>query len=394
MMDNLNFNQLATVLNAIVKQATGQTPATAVDTSSFVSVATTALKTGYDPIINAVSQVLSKTIFSNRPYERKFGGLEVSNQRYGNHVRKLTPIDKDFENDERLLLEDGSSVDQYKVNKPSVLQTNFYGANQYQKSMTVFRDQLDSAFSDPDEFGRFLSMMMQNASDMIEQAHEETARATIVNLLAATINMSTTQKTPQVVKLLTEYNTATGADPALTATTVMAPENYKNFITWAFARIKSVSNMLTERSTIYHANVTGKAVARHTPVRDQKFYLSSRFMNEVSTMVFSSVFNDEYLKTIDYELINFWQSISTPAGINVTPAQMTAAGLIEKGAAVNKNTVLGVLFDREAAGYTVVNQWSNPTPFNARGGYYNQYWHFTDRYWNDFTENAVVFLME
>ena len=394
MMDNLNFNQLATVLNAIVKQATGQTPAAVVDTSSFVSVATTALETGYDPIINAVSQVLSKTIFSNRPYERKFGGLEVSNQRYGNHVRKLTPIDKDFENDDRLTLEDGNSVDQYKVNKPAVLQTNFYGANQYQKSMTVFRDQLDSAFSSPDEFGRFLSMMMQNASDMIEQAHEETARATIVNLLAATINMSAAQKTPQVIKLLTEYNTATGAEPPLTATTVMAPENYENFIKWAFARIKNVSNMLTERSTIYHANVTGKVVARHTPVRDQKFYLSSKFMNEVSTMVFSSVFNDEYLKTIDYELVNFWQSISTPAGINVTPAQMTTTGTIEKGEVVNKNTVLGVLFDREAAGYTVVNEWSNPTPFNARGGYYNQYWHFTDRYWNDFTENAVVFLME
>ena len=394
MLDSLTFNQLSTVLNAIVKQATGQTPAAVVDTSSFISVANTALKSGYDALATSISQVLSKTIFSNRPYERKFGGLEVDNIRYGNHVRKLTPIDKDFENDDRLSLTDGQSVDQYKVNKPQVLQTNFYGANQYQKSMTVYRDQLDTAFSSPDEFARFLGMMMQNASDMIEQAHEETARATVVNLIAATINMSAEQNTPQVIKLLSEYNTVTGAEPPLTATTVMEPGNYENFIKWAFARIKSVSNLLTERSTIFHANVTGKEVARHTPIRYQKFYLSSKFMNEVSTMVFSSVFNDDYLKVIDYELTNFWQSISSPAGINVTPAQLTTAGLVEKGDAVNKNTVLGVIFDREAAGYTVVNEWSSPTPFNARGGYYNQFWHFTDRYWNDFTENAVVFLME
>lgn len=391
-MDSLSFNQLSTVLNAIVKQATGQTPAAVVDTSSFVSVANTALKTGYDALATSVSQVLSKTIFSARPYERKFGGLEVDNIRYGNHVRKLTPVDKDFENDDRIALVDGESIDQYKVNKPKVLQTNFYGANTYQKSMTIYRDQLDTAFSSPDEFGRFLSMMMQNAADMIEQSHEETARATVVNLIAATINMSTAQKTPQVIKLLTEYNTATGSE--LTATTVMSPANYGNFIKWAFSRIKSVSNLLTERSTIYHANVTGSPVARHSPIRDQKFYLSSKFMNEVSTMVFSSVFNEEYLKTIDYELVNFWQSILTPAGIKVTPAQMTTTGTVEKGTAVDKSTVLGVLFDREAAGYTVVNEWASPTPFNARGGYYNQFWHFTDRYWNDFTENAVVFLME
>lgn len=391
-MDSLSFNQLSTVLNAIVKQATGQSEAAVVDTSSFVSVANTALKAGYDALATSVSQVLSKTIFSVRPYERKFGGLEVDNIRYGNHVRKLTPVDKDFETDDRITLTDGGSVDQYKVNKPKVLQTNFYGANTYQKSMTIYRDQLDTAFSSPDEFGRFLSMMMQNATDMIEQSHEETARATVVNLIAATINMSGAQKTPQVIKLLSEYNAATGSE--LTATTVMSPGNYGNFIKWAFSRIKSVSNLLTERSTIYHANVTGSPVSRHSPIRDQKFYLSSKFMNEVSTMVFSSVFNEEYLKTIDYELVNFWQSILAPAAINVTPAQMTTAGAVEKGTAVNKSTVLGVLFDREAAGYTVVNEWSSPTPFNARGGYYNQFWHFTDRYWNDFTENAVVFLME
>lgn len=58
------------------------------------------------------------------------------------------------------------------------------------------------------------------------------------------------------------------------------------------------------------------------------------------------------------------------------------------------SNVVGVLFDEEAAGYTTVNQWSQPSPFNARGGYYNQFWHFTDRYWNDFTENVVIFYIE
>ncbi len=68
------------------------------------------------------------------------------------------------------------------------------------------------------------------------------------------------------------------------------------------------------------------------------------------------------------------------------------AALKEGSAAVYDN-VVGVLMDEEAAGYTVVNEWSAPAPFNARGGYTNIFWHFTDRYWNDFSENCVVFML-
>ena len=133
-VNGLTFNQLATVLNSVVSQATGKTAITPTNTGEFTSVANVALSTGYDPLMTAISQVLSRTIFSIRPYTRKFGGLEVSEQQFGNVTRKLNIADKDFENDDRFALTDGESVDMFKVNKPSVLQTNFYGANIYQKS--------------------------------------------------------------------------------------------------------------------------------------------------------------------------------------------------------------------------------------------------------------------
>ena len=48
--NDLSFNQLSTVLNSIVSQATGKTPLAITNTSEFISVAQTALKTGYDPV--------------------------------------------------------------------------------------------------------------------------------------------------------------------------------------------------------------------------------------------------------------------------------------------------------------------------------------------------------
>lgn len=390
-VNDLTFNQLSKVLNSVVQQATGQKAQQVTNTAEFVSVAQTALKTGYDPVLQAISQVLSRTIFSIRPYTRKFGGLMVSNQQFGNIVRKLNIADKDWEEDSRFKLTDQNSVDMYKVNKPSILQTNFYGANVFEKSLTIFKDQLDCAFSNPDEFGRFVSMTMTNASDMIEQAHENLARATLANFIGGKISGDTAS----VIHLLTEYNTITGLNPPLTAETVYQPANFKPFMQWVYSRVASLSSLMTERTQKFHINVTGKEISRHTPVNKQKVYLYAPARYQTETMVLADVYHDNFLRMADNETVNFWQSIDKPDEINVQPVYLQADGTLKSDdTPVNKKGIFGVMFDEEAAGYTVVNQWSAPTPFNSKGGYSNIFWHFTDRYWNDFTENGIVLLLD
>lgn len=402
MANDLSFEQLSTVLTAITNQATGVNNIAPIDTASFVTVAQMALKTGYDPLTTAISQVLSRTIFSVRPYTRKFKGLNVSNQRYGNHVRKLLTIDKPFEDDDRLKLVDGESIDQYKVNKPKVLQTNFYGANQYQKSVTIYKDQLDCAFSSPDEFASFISMVMQNASDMIEQAHEETARATINNLISGIYAAETTEETAntmaksnggkRAINLLSLYNTTNGS--LLGVSDIFKAENFESFVKFAFSTINTLADLMTDRNTLFSSQLTNYTVIRHTPKDRMKFYLYTDLVNKINSEVYSTVFNPDFLKFVDFERVNFWQSALNPSQIQNKPVMLNKDGTLNTVGNTNIGNVFGVLFDEEAAGYTTVNEWSQPTPFNARGGYYNQFWHFTDRYWNDFTENAIVFYVD
>lgn len=401
MSNDLSFDQLSTVLSAITNQATGVNNITPLDTGSFVSVAQMALKTGYDPLTTAISQVLSKTIFSVRPYTRKFKGLNVSNQRYGNHVRKLLTIDKPFEDDDRFKLTDGESIDQYQVNKPKVLQTNFYGAEIYQKSLTIFKDQLDCAFSSPDEFASFISMIMQNASDMIEQAHEETARATINNLVSGIYTMEGTvgdvaakaNGGRRAINLLELYNKMNGG--TLKVADVFKAANFEGFVKFAFSTINTIADLMTDRNTLFSSQLTNYTVIRHTPKDRMKFYLYTDLVNKINSEVYSTVFNPDFLKLVDFERVNFWQSALNPSEISSKPSVLKKDGtVVVAGTPTNISNVFGVLFDEEAAGYTTVNEWSQPSPFNARGGYYNQFWHFTDRYWNDFTENAVIFYIE
>nr|DAH98394.1 MAG TPA: major capsid protein [Caudoviricetes sp.] len=399
MANDLSFDQLSTVLTAITNQATGVSNVAPIDTASFISVAQMALKTGYDPLTTAISQVLSRTIFSVRPYTRKFKGLNVSNQRYGNHVRKLLTIDKPFEDDDRFKLTDGESIDQYRVNKPKVLQTNFYGANVYQKSVTIYKDQLDCAFSSPDEFASFISMVMQNASDMIEQAHEETARATINNLISGIYAAETTEGASntmakanggkRAINLLSLFNKTNGE--ALTVSDIFKAENFESFVKFAFSTINTLADLMTDRNTLFSSQLTNYTVIRHTPKDRMKFYLYTDLVNKINSEVYSSVFNPDFLKLVDFERVNFWQSALNPSQIKSKPVMLNKDGTLNTVGNTSIENVFGVLFDEEAAGYTTVNVWSQPTPFNARGGYYNQFWHFTDRYWNDFTENAIVF---
>lgn len=383
-----NFSS-ATILNEIVNQATGNKTISAISTDSFTSVATIALGLGIDPLLNAISQVLSRTIFSIRPYSRKFKGLYQDNMTFGNHVRKLNIVDSDWDKDDRYDLKDGQSVDDQAVAIPKVLQTNFYGQNVYQRQITLFRDQLNVALQNEQEFQRFVTMVMTNASDLIEQAHEATARMTLVNFIGGKVKGDA----DNVIHLVAKYNAVAGT--SLTTGTVKQPENFVPFMKWATGYIKTVSDWMTERTQKFHINVTGKEISRHTPYNKQKLYLYSEELNNIDATVMSSIFNDSYLKMADHEKVGFWQNIGTPDGIHVKASYMNASGdVVSDTEGTATSNIFGVLFDEEAVGITTYGEWSAPSPFNARGGYSNIFWHFNDRYYNDFTENGVVFLLD
>lgn len=388
MANSLTQNQLYTVLNSIAAQATGNAALTATDTSSFVTVADVTLKSGYDNVISSISQVLSRTIFSNRPYTRKFRSLETDRITFGNHVRKLAIADKDWESDERLPLTEGQSVDMFKVSKPSILQTNFYGQEVYQRHYTLFKDQLDVAFSNETEFARFVAMVVQNCSDIIEQAHESLSRSTVVNAIAGIIALNNSS---QIVHLLTEYNNLTGL--SLDAQSVYEPDNFKAFIQWAYARMATVSDLLTERSEIFHNNISGKEIKRHTPKEMQRAYIYAPTRNMIDSMVYANTFNDRYLRGVEAESVSFWQSIKDPTKINVKCGYTDNTG-VPATDTVTEDNIFALIFDREMMGMTVVNQWSAVTPFNAAGGYSNSYFHFSDRYYVDNFENACLFLLD
>lgn len=399
MANDLSFNQISTLLNAINQQATGQTSIAPVDTASFVSMANTLLQMGYDPLATAISQVLAKTIFSVRPYSELFKGIRVSNQKYGNHVRKLQVVDKPLVDSKVYDLTDEYAVDHYEVRKPKVLQTNYYGEETFSDFLTIYTVQLDNAMSGPEEFASFISMILQNVEDKLTMSRENLSRMLVSNLIGA----KALADSDNVINLLTAYNDYLGltSTSRLTVEDVKDPDKYGDFIKFAYAKIKNVSDLMRSRSIKYHMNITGSPIMRHTPYANQRLYISSFDKHMIDTRVLADVFNDDQMKLMDFQPVDFWQNINSPDTVSVIPVYIDSDGELVNAdtTAQNRTTsvvtgVFGVLMDEEAIGYTITLERTERTPLNARGMYYNQFWHDTKKYWTDLTENAVVFILD
>lgn len=400
-VNTMSFEQIATVLNSIVHQATGQSVITPTNTAEFVSVANTALSLGNDVVMNAISSVLSRTIFSIRPYSAKFVGLEKDLPRWGSYMRKLSIADSDWADDEAYKYPvtydssenpptgDGGVVDQWKIKKPNVLQTNFYGASVFGDHITIFEEQLETAFRSPDELGSFLSMIMTNLSNRIEMSRDAVARGLVANMIGALV---TENDANRVVHLLTEYNAQTGL--TLTAQSVYAPENFPAFMKWVYARIAQISDLMTENSLMYQTVITGKPVLRHTPMQNQKVYLYSPARHQIDARVLADTFHDNYLRYADVESVNYWQSIRTPDAVNVSPVYTSTSGAVVNGEAVSKAGIFGLMFDEDAMGYALLDRRMVPTVVNASGLYRNIFIHAKEKVFMDNTEKAVVLLLD
>lgn len=389
-VNTMTFEQSASFLTALYKEATGQQPTIQItNTADFTSVGTTLMQGGLDPIISALSQVLSRTIFSIRPYSQKFKDLNVSAEKWGAVVRKINFIDTALDSqDDRLTLTDGSSIDQYVVKKPKVVQTNFYGATQYQDSITIFKDQLEAALKDAAEFGRFVAGVMQNIADKLTQIKEAEARGILANMIATKYSVDTSN----AINVLQAYYDETGV--TLTPATMFDVTNYTAFSRWLAGYMATLMDKMSERSLKYHMNITGKEIMRHTEPRFMKKYISANVANHIDSAVASSLYNEERVtKVLDgAERVTFWQNIEDPYTIDAKPAYLnTTTGNVDTALSdVKVENIIGCLFDEEALGMTTMSTWTAPSPFNARGGYHNIFWHFTQRTWNDFTENFVL----
>ena len=406
----LTPNDAHVLINSIAKEATGQEPAIkATDTSSFVSVGETILNTGTENTLNSLSIVLGRTFAAVRPYEAKLKIISALNSgAYTNRVRKISYYSREAlpagDWNTQLFTEnlkdgaentgtDHATKSQWEQNQPIPLEVNFGGSSVWQDSTTVYEYQLKEAFRDETSFNAFVTGIMTEKANDMETQKESFNRMTLLNYIGGIYDMSASMP-KSVINLTEAYNAKFGTS----YTSEQLRTTYlKSFLEFFVATFKTTSKQLTNRTANYHAapEVPGHALLRHTPMGKQKAILYEPLFIDAEAQVLPEIFNENMLKMENYEPVLYWQNFNEPTKISITPAIPDfSTGLQKAGSAVALDYVVGILYDTDAlmTDYQLESAYS--TPIEARKRYRNVWWSYKRNAINDFTENAVLFIMK
>lgn len=364
--------QIYNIVNSVNKQTMGVTDLTVVDEQGLISLGQTILTTNglADTWLNSLAQRIGRTIISFREYKSKYSDMVLDSMQWGNIVQKIKVSMPEATEDESYSLVDGQSVDMYKVANPKVKQTFFTSETPYQFYVTVKRNQLEEAFTSEGAMNGFIGAIYGEVQNAIELSLESLARNCINNFIGEKF------KSKKTINLLDMYNTETGK--TLTVDTCL---HDKEFLAYCVSRINLYSKYMENMSTEYNDGTQ----TRHTPKSLQHLRVLEDFESRLETVVQYQAFRDNYVKLNNYHTTSFWQSIKKPDEINVN--------LASDGKPAHYSGIVAVLYDRDALGLYKKDSWNSTTPFNSAGGYYNTYYHHKELYFNDLSENFVVFVI-
>lgn len=368
----MNTTQIYELVNDVAEQALGESAISAIDTQGLIALGDTVLSSSSytEGFLNTLAMRIGKTIISQRMYRNKLGDMVVNDFEYGAILQKISMHLVDAQSDPSEDLVDGGSVDPWKIYKPDVEQKLFVSRTPYMFPITIQRRWLSEAFLSESAMGSFLSMVFSRIRDSIEFSLENLGRICLANFAAETSN---------VIPLVTNYNTETG-NSLTSADALHDPE----FMSYAVAMLNHYSDMLTDMSTQWNDG----SIERHTPKEDQRFKIISDFNRRLETVVQYAAFHDRFVTPEGegyYNPINFWQSEQSPYQVKIDRAS--------DGTTVTINNVVAMLYDRDALGMYKKEEIVLTSPVNVYGLYYNQAYHEQQMWFNDLSENFVLFTL-
>lgn len=377
----MNTNQIYSILNDVVAQGVGADAIAAVNNQNLVSLGNAVLSstTNTEAFLNALLQRIGRTIIRYRKYENKLRGMILDDFEYGAIVQKIRIAMPDAEEDQSFGLVDGQSVDHYEVAKPDVQQKLFVSRTPYQYKVTIQRKHLKEAFLSEDAMGRFIAGIFGEVRNAIDLGLERLARNAFNNMIAESYGATAAAPKQNVVNLGTLYR-STNANAPATAEGLM---NDNDFLRFAVSTINTRIDMLQEMSVLNTPDAN--ALPTFTPKDRMHVYIMSGFKRRLETVVQYAAFNEMLVDVAGNETLTYLQSAQSPYSINVTRAS--------DGTSIAVDNIIGLVYDRDACGAYKWDEEVQTTPINAAGLYYNTYYHLQQLWFNDLSENFVVFTL-
>lgn len=394
----MKVNQISSMLNDIYGEILGEDNLFQENLSNIVSAGTiiqnseSAWGQNFDNYVGKIIDKVGRTIFVDRTYRASDLGIWRDSWEYASMLEKIRCEVGDFiDNDEWKLLDgaDAGTVPDYNqtdiVDKlfkfvgPEVQAKYFNLKTTFRNKISITRKQLRSAFSSASEMGRFIAMIENRIRTKLEIGKQELERRVVTNLACAA------NEATNIVDLKTVLGSNKTFAQAL---------KDKDLLRGIAETMTMYRKLLAEPSKIY--SIT-KEFMNFTPEEYSRLIVISDLDNALRFNLYGSTYNDEFVKLDNYKTVPYWQGRKNGSTDSVEIRSTVIAYATVNGesgptsAAVNISNLVGILFDRDAA--MVCNE--DPevrSQYNPDGNFTNFFYNFDCSYYNDFDENALIFV--
>ena len=389
----MEVKQIYTLINSVSKEVLGKSELVSEDLTGLIDLGDEVFnQKAVDNYVKSLVNHIGKVVFVNRPYSGKIPSVLMDAWEFGSVLEKISADLPEAEENKSWELTDGTDYSQDVFHKPRVTAKFFNSKVTFEVPVSITERQVKESFSNAEQLNAFISMIYNAVEKSITIKTDALIMRTINNMIAQTLIADSaafggdtgtdyaTASTARCVNLLKLYNDNKGT--TLTAAKALTDPD---FIKFASYTIGLYTDRLASISSVF--NIGGKP--RFTPHENLHVVLLSDFEKAARAYLYSDTYNKEQVLLPSAESVPFWQG----SGAKYDFASTAHITIKETGGKpVEISGVLGVMFDRDALGVCNLNR-RVTTNYNAKAEFFNNYYKFDAGYFNDTSENFVVFFV-
>ena len=387
----MKVSQIYTILNDVFSEVTGKLvipedsdplPIVEEDLKNIVDIGGVISEYNlYDNYVKAMINRIGRDIFVDRSYEGYAPDVLRDSWEYGSIMSKTRCKVFDAKANPAWALTAGTTVNQFEFNPPEVTQKFYNKGTAWQIDCSFTDYQIRESFKSAANMNRFMSMIENRINVSLTIYRDSLVMRTINNFIGEKLYASN-----GVVDLLAGYN-ETIASPITAAEALYD----KDFLRYAACEIKLWLDRFKAPSVNFNTEEDNVAF---TPQEYAHLVLHSDLARRMEVYLQSDTYHDDLVKIGEYETVPFWQSqgdkyqLAMTSRIEIELGSSTTASK----KAINRNYIVGVLFDRDALGVLCEHERVN-SAYNANGEYWTNFYKQDVRYFNDLAENGIVFVL-
>ena len=390
----LNNNQVATLVNSAIAQATG---ASNIDTMALEAI----VDRGNDAsVIGSVEQftkallnVMIGNWYTDRSYRSQYDDPFFQNSDAFAAIASFITIqapDVTASHAWTDFVSGTTTAGVYTLYLPTVDQRVYGKSISWELPVAITDEQWNTAFHSAAELAAFVNQIFLVVDNALVMHMEDLDRANRNNFMALKIEAQADPLNTgiHVVDLVDGWANFSGATADITVEDFL---NNRKALNWAKSELIFYKDFMKKMSVKFNT----AAFKRFTPDEDLVVQVLARFEQYLNAVAESDTYHNEILQLPGHQTVPYWQAegdLSFDATSEIKVETVPAAGA-DPAVVVNQDGIVAFFAHKWAIMHTIVNKRTAVTRFDPEAvtQYYNQN---TDRYMNNLTMPAIVFVLK